>query len=149
MREREKATDGNYRLSREGEFWTIVYAGTACHLRDTAGARQLACLLSRPDEKISARVLHQVGDGRSYEDASLEGQGTTEHARVNVTRALRLAMRRMEGHPSLLAHLQRTIRTGAYCSYLPDPRVPMRWQIAAGGRNSREGGAQPGYLRQE
>jgi hypothetical protein len=25
-------------------------------------------------------------------------------------------------------HLAATIRTGRYCSYTPDPRVPIAWQ---------------------
>jgi hypothetical protein len=27
-------------------------------------------------------------------------------------------------HPRLGEHLSRTIRTGTYCAYLPDPRTP-------------------------
>jgi len=30
-------------------------------------------------------------------------------------------------HPPLGEHLRRTIRTGTYCAYLPDPRAPARW----------------------
>ncbi len=46
-------------------------------------------------------------------------------ARVAVTRAVRQAMTRIaEHHPQLGELLSRTIRTGAYCAYLPDPRAP-------------------------
>jgi hypothetical protein len=27
------------------------------------------------------------------------------------------------------AHLERAIRTGTYCVYLPDPRVPVAWKL--------------------
>jgi len=48
-----------------------------------------------------------------------------ERARASVTRAVRHAMGRIGGHhPGLGTHLDRTIRTGTYCVYLPDPRVP-------------------------
>ena len=34
-----------------------------------------------------------------------------------------------EQHAELGEHLGRTIRTGTYCSYLPDPRVPADWDV--------------------
>ena len=54
----------------------------------------------------------------------------SERARVAVTRAVRQAMARIsEQHAELGEHLGRTIRTGTYCSYLPDPRVPADWDL--------------------
>ena len=54
----------------------------------------------------------------------------SERARVGVTRAVRQAMTRISGqHAELGEHLGRTIRTGTYCSYLPDPRVPADWEL--------------------
>lgn len=54
----------------------------------------------------------------------------SERARVSVTRALRQALSRIHEHsPSLGQHLDRAIRTGTYCSYLPDPRIPTAWKI--------------------
>jgi len=45
-----------------------------------------------------------------------------------VTRAVRQAVARIgEYHPSLGEHLTRTVRTGTYCAYVPDPRVPTAW----------------------
>ncbi|MEX0834851.1 MAG: hypothetical protein WD010_02080 [Nitriliruptor sp.] len=55
---------------------------------------------------------------------------TSERARASVTRSLRYALARIaEHHPQLAEHLDRTVRTGTYCSYVPDPRVPIRWQV--------------------
>jgi hypothetical protein len=52
-----------------------------------------------------------------------------ERARLNVTRALRAALGRLAArHPQLGRHLHRTVRTGTFCSYSPDPRVPIAWQ---------------------
>lgn len=34
-----------------------------------------------------------------------------------------------EHHASLAAHLERTIRTGTYCAYLPDPQARVEWSI--------------------
>jgi hypothetical protein len=53
-----------------------------------------------------------------------------ERARLNVTRAIRAALDSIaRGHPSLGQHLRSTIRTGRYCSYTPDPRVPVDWKL--------------------
>ena len=62
----------------------------------------------------------------------------SERARVSVTRAVRQAMARIQEHNSPLGeHLDRTIRTGTYCAYLPDPRVPVAWHLSCpGSRNT-------------
>jgi tetratricopeptide (TPR) repeat protein len=53
-----------------------------------------------------------------------------ERARASVTRAVRQAMGRIRAHhPPLAAHLERAIRTGTYCAYLPDPRVAVAWKL--------------------
>jgi hypothetical protein len=52
----------------------------------------------------------------------------SERARAAVTRAVRQAITKIgEHHPNLREHLTRTIRTGTYCGYFPDPRAPTRW----------------------
>jgi tetratricopeptide (TPR) repeat protein len=52
-----------------------------------------------------------------------------ERARLNATRAIRVAMANLARvNPSLGRHLASTIRTGRYCSYTPDPRVPISWE---------------------
>lgn len=51
-----------------------------------------------------------------------------ERARVSVTKAIGSALSRIRPHSAALhAHLVATVRTGLYCSYNPDPRVPIRW----------------------
>ena len=67
--------------------------------------------------------------GRLEDDAS---SGTGERARVNVTRAIRAALRRIETHEPELGHaLQRAIRTGSSCVYQPDPDTPLVWDVSA------------------
>ena len=57
----------------------------------------------------------------------------SERARVGVTRAVRQAMSRIAEHdPQLGEHLSRTIRTGTYCAYAPDPRAPAGWEFLPG-----------------
>ncbi len=58
------------------------------------------------------------------------GASAAERARVNVTRAIKSALARIDEHSSALgAHLERTVRTGTFCSYSPDPRLPASWQL--------------------
>jgi tetratricopeptide (TPR) repeat protein len=53
---------------------------------------------------------------------------TSERARVSVTRAVRQAIVAVgEYHPALGEHLERTIRTGTYCAYVPEPGSPAVW----------------------
>lgn len=43
---------------------------------------------------------------------------------MNITKAIIAAMKRIAAaHPTLGRHLKATIRTGYFCSYMPDPRV--------------------------
>ncbi|MEO6043867.1 MAG: transcriptional regulator [Tepidiformaceae bacterium] len=75
---------------------------------------------------IVRELSHAFGlGGRARHAAS-----PSERARVSVTRAVRQAMTRIHAHNSPLGeHLDRAIRTGTYCAYLPDPRVPGIWKV--------------------
>ena len=70
-----------------------------------------------------ARAIGLGGRDRPADSAS-------ERARASVTRAVRQAMARIrEHHPALGEHLDRAIRTGTYCAYLPDSRVSAVWEL--------------------
>jgi hypothetical protein len=70
-----------------------------------------------------SRAVGLGGRGRRAGEAS-------ERGRVAVTRAIRQAMARIGDQlPELGAHLERTIRTGTYCAYLPDPRASADWEL--------------------
>lgn len=52
----------------------------------------------------------------------------SERARLNVSRAVKAAMRRIAGaDPALAAHLAATVHSGTVCVYTPDPRAPVEW----------------------
>jgi tetratricopeptide (TPR) repeat protein len=54
----------------------------------------------------------------------------SERARVNVTRTIRSSLARIAEHDAALGrHLEATLRTGTFCSYTPDPRAPLSWQL--------------------
>jgi tetratricopeptide (TPR) repeat protein len=72
--------------------------------------------------KELARAVGLGGRDRRAASAS-------ERARSGVTRALRQAIARLgEHHPELGEHLGRTVRTGTYCAYVPDPGAPAAWR---------------------
>ena len=111
------------------------------------------CRLAEVDEDIEeARALNDLGRlelaGRDREfliaeltrAAGLAGRerttgGSAERARTSVARSLRYALGRLAGeHPDLAAHLERTLRTGVFCSYRPDPLAPVEWRLESGAR---------------
>lgn len=87
---------------------------------------------------VRAARLREERDFLIAELASAVGLGgkdrmagsDAERARVNVTRAIRAALMRIREHSGGLAdHLDATVHTGTFCSYAPDPRAPISWQI--------------------
>jgi predicted ATPase len=62
---------------------------------------------------------------------------SAERARLNVTRAIRSAIQRISERNAPLGELLGAcIRTGSFCSYIPNPRAPISWKFAAEGLGS-------------
>jgi AAA ATPase domain len=80
-------------------------------------------------DMIGAELAAAVGlGGRDRPLAS-----GAERARVRVTRAIHAAIKRIgELDEGLGYELGATIHTGSFCSYEPDPRRPVTWQIDGG-----------------
>ena len=189
-------------LIREGDYWTVAFAGTTTRVRDLRGIHHLARLLSAPgrefhvldlitaddpgrsstgssrhegelgnvgdagdlldaqartayrrrlaeidddiDDARSAGDLHRAAQAEVERDflvqelsrafgiggRSRKAGAASERARVAATRALRAALHRIAEHHEVLGqHLDHTIRTGTYCSYQPDPRDTVHWQL--------------------
>jgi len=71
-------------------------------------------------ERLAADVAQADGDTSA----------ATERARINVTRAIKAAVRRIAEQEPDLGHLLRgTVRTGASCRYEPDPGIPLTWEV--------------------
>ena len=75
---------------------------------------------------LSQALLSAVGfGGRARATGSF-----VERARLNVTRAIRSAIRRIgEGLPELERHLDASIQTGTFCRYTPGPGEAPRWEL--------------------
>ncbi|MBV8995290.1 MAG: adenylate/guanylate cyclase domain-containing protein [Pseudonocardiales bacterium] len=101
---------------REGEYWTIGFQRIVIRLKDTKGLQYLQKLLTAPGQQIHVSDLAAETD-------------SPPRARANVGKSLRACLKRIEqAHPALREHLAATVRTGYFCSYQPDPRVPIEWR---------------------
>ena len=120
--------------------------GDAGEMLDTRAKNAYRRRLAEIDDDIEQ--AHAIGDGERAAQADAErdfllrelsravglsgrdrrAASASERARAGVTRAVRQAITRIaEHHPQLGEHLSRTIRTGTYCAYMPDPRAPAGW----------------------
>jgi hypothetical protein len=77
-------------------------------------------------ETLGRELSRAVGlGGRDRRAASV-----AERARINVTRAIKIALERIAEHnPALATLLTSSVRTGTFCSYTPDSRLPASWQF--------------------
>ncbi|MEA2219044.1 MAG: eukaryotic-like serine/threonine-protein kinase [Solirubrobacteraceae bacterium] len=125
----------------------------AVALAAVAPGRPIAVAAGLPGQRERAGELREeIAEARAYNDperaarasAELEalaaevaaadpaGGASGERARVNVTRAVRAAQRRIGEQAPELGHLlARTIRTGSSCTYVPSPDQPLEWEIRA------------------
>lgn len=63
--------------------------------------------------------------GRSRKAAS-----AAERARVNATRAIKAAIKKIaEHHPALEHHLTMAVKTGTFCSYASEPHAVVSWEF--------------------
>ncbi len=75
---------------------------------------------------IGAELARAVGLGGRDRRAS----SAAERARVNVTRAIRGAVKAIAEHDGRLGHhLERSVRTGVFCAYQPGPAGPDAWRV--------------------
>jgi len=91
-----------------------------------AGNEKRGLKVEKEIEALSTELARAVGlGGRDRRAAS-----GAERARVNVTRTIRIAIGRIKDHHSGLAkYLDKTIRTGTFCSYQPDPERHIFWNL--------------------
>lgn len=110
--------------ARIAELRTVIEAAQTAGAADRAGALQEEC------DFITQELSRALGIGGRARRAG----SAAERARVNVTRAVKAAMQRIEEiDPSLAAHLGATVRTGTVCVYTPDPRSPIEWTVTTRG----------------
>jgi CheY-like chemotaxis protein len=75
-------------------------------------------------------LVHELAAAVGLGGRDRRAGSDAERARVNVTRAIRAALERIQEHSRALGqHLDATLRTGQFCAYVPDPRSPIRWEL--------------------
>ena len=135
----EQATQSDLTVGRMGDAGEMLDAqAKAAYKRRTAELREqleearelnqleLVDRLEDEIETLGRELSRAVGlGGRDRRAAS-----ASERARINVTRAIKIALERIAEHnPALAALLTSSIRTGTFCSYTPDSRLPASWQL--------------------
>ena len=102
---------------------------------------QLEELKERGDQARAVEVESEI-DFLAHEIARAVGLGgrdrragsAAERARLNVTRAIKAALQKIsEFNVPLGELLNRSIKTGSFCIYVADPRVPVDWQFSTEG----------------
>lgn len=75
-------------------------------------------------------LAHELSAAFGLGGRARAASSPAERARVSVTKAIRLVLRRIDQYsPDLGAHLNATVHTGTFCVYTPDPRAPISWQL--------------------
>jgi energy-coupling factor transporter ATP-binding protein EcfA2 len=83
---------------------------------------------ARAREEMDA-LVSQLAGGVGLGGRDRKAASQAEKARVNITKSVKDALKRIEEHHGHLGdHLRATIRTGTYCAYVPDPRMPISWR---------------------
>lgn len=97
-------------------------------------------LRDRGDEEAAANVESEI-EFLTREIARAVGLGgrdrragaAAERARLNVTRAIKATIEKIADRDARLADiLTRSIRTGTFCSFVPDPQVSIVWRFSLG-----------------
>ncbi|HEV7735056.1 MAG TPA: AAA family ATPase [Candidatus Binatia bacterium] len=180
------------RLQREGEYWTVAYAGTVVRLRHAKGIGFLRQLLANPGREFhvlelaaegepgerpaesgdagevldrDARAAYkrrladlrcELDEARRFDDAGrvaraereaeflgrelARGVGLggrerraasdAERARVNLSRTIQAIVKKIAAeNPALGQVLLASVHTGLFCTYEPDPRLRLRWEL--------------------
>jgi hypothetical protein len=134
-----QATQSDLTVGRMGDAGEMLDAqAKAAYKRRTAELREqleearklnqldLVDRLEDEIETLGREISRAVGlGGRDRRAAS-----ASERARINITRAIKIALERIAEHnPALATLLTNSIRTGTFCSYAPDSRLPASWEL--------------------
>jgi len=138
--------EGTHRIGALGDAGEVLdrqakqeYRRRLVELEET-----LADLKKRGDADQAAEAESEI-DFLKREIARAAGLGgrdrrvgsAAERARLNVTSAIKSAVRKISEHDIELGRLlDRVIRTGSFCSYVADPRVSTSWRFSLEGSSA-------------
>ena len=82
-------------------------------------------------EDESEALTHELARAVGLSGRDRRAASSSERARLNVTRAVKAAVDRVSESNSALGRvLLKTIRTGTFCSYVPDPGIEIIWRLS-------------------
>jgi hypothetical protein len=139
-------------LTREGEYWTILYEGRVLRLGHSKGLAYIACLLRFPKEEFHVSDLQAAAAGEptgephfsepsrvsvasngTEHEARPESAEAVERLRKAVRNRIRASLEKIEQcDPALGRYLANAIRTGTFCSYAPRTRLAMHGAPSSG-----------------
>jgi hypothetical protein len=92
------------------------------------GQVERAAKVEEEIDALGAELSRGIGLGGRHRRAA----SATERARQRAKKNIKTAIGRIARHdPELGRMFSRCVRTGIYCSYIPDPRFQVTWQFAA------------------
>jgi len=108
------------------------HAPASLHARFAELREELAeARLFNDTERVARARAELEALAERLERPARAGGALSERARLNVTRAIRAAIRRIaDREPELGQLLGSAIRTGSSCSYEPDPDLPLLWEVS-------------------
>ena len=84
---------------------------------------------ARPREEMEVLVA-ELARASGLGGRARKAGSDAVRARLNVTRAVRKVVRKVQaGCPVLGRHLDRSVQTGLFCAYEPDPAFPVDWEL--------------------
>jgi len=140
---RKDLTDGTLSVGRMGDAGELLDAqAKIAYRREIAELKEeLEELRERGEperaeevqvkiEFLQRELLRAVGLGGRDRRAG----SAAERARLNAGRAIRAALEKISERHNLLGKLlERSIKTGTFCSFLSDPQAPITWQFSLPG----------------
>ncbi len=75
-------------------------------------------------------LTHELTRAYGLGGRQRKAASAAQRARVNVTLSIKNVLKKInKQHPPLALYLSTTIKTGTFCSYTPDQRLPVTWEF--------------------
>jgi non-specific serine/threonine protein kinase len=126
-------------LHPEGDRGAVIddeaKAAYRARLRDLQAELDEADTFNDPVRADAARTEMDALEAQLAAAFGLGGRARSsgsaaERARQSVTKAIREATRRIAAEDGAIGeHLERSVRTGTFCAYDPDPATPVKWSM--------------------
>ncbi len=81
-------------------------------------------------EREMGFLMQEINSATGLGGRDRRAGSDAERARVNVTRSISRAIQKLDKvHPELARHLDQTLRTGTFCTYVAEPATARTWDL--------------------